>query len=124
MVEDLFEIRYRMLSDAIAVIDPQFALSDSDVSAIRASDIGAQTCGREIAIAFAKWATHSQTADLDNPFEPWLEIFEHGGYITREHGQSSISMTAMDDLLLASLLAKPNATAGSKSSSSTWSEIP
>lgn len=85
--EDLFEIQYGLLTDAVSVIDPQFQLPDCEVLAIRDSEMAKMVGGRNVAVSFVKWERCSATRGIDNPFEPLVEIFEHGGSMSKERGQ-------------------------------------
>jgi hypothetical protein len=38
-------------------------------------------------MSFVKWERCSATSGIDNPFEPLVEIFEHGGSVSKEHGR-------------------------------------
>jgi hypothetical protein len=85
--EELFGVQYSMLrQDAVAVIAPAFQLPASVESAARATDLP-PGIGRPMTIWFVKWDQCPETAALPNPYEPWIEIWEHGGAINIEHGE-------------------------------------
>jgi hypothetical protein len=85
--EEVLEIQYGLLTDPVAVVEPDFALLESDVQAVSAADIAKMIGGRKVATYFLKWDRCLTTCEIDNPFEPLVEIFEHGGGVSREHGQ-------------------------------------
>ncbi len=86
--EDLFEVRYPMFQDAVAVIDPAFHLSLEEEALARAADVQEmRNVDNRIAVWFLKWERCTLTRGLPNPYEPWLAIWEHGGAFSVEHGQ-------------------------------------
>jgi hypothetical protein len=87
-IEDLFGIQYSMFQDAVAVIAPAFQLSAEEESQARTVEIpGRRNVNNRIAVWFVKWERCPETAGLPNPYEPWIEIWEHGGAFSVEHGQ-------------------------------------
>jgi hypothetical protein len=87
-IEEFFEIEYSMFQDAVAVIAPEFHLSPEEEVEARAVDIpDRRNVNSQIAIWFVKWERCPETAGLPNPYEPWIEICEHGGAFSVEHGQ-------------------------------------
>lgn len=86
-IEELFEVEYPLLGDAIAEIEPDFELDEVSETTISESAISKLCLGRRIAISYVKWDQCQRTDDIDNPFEPLIKIYEHGGYVNKEHGQ-------------------------------------
>ena len=86
-IEELFGVQYGILTDAVSVISPEFELSRSEILSIQESEIASVCRGRQVALSFVKWDRCRATCGIDNPFGPILEIFEHGGYVDKEHGQ-------------------------------------
>jgi hypothetical protein len=87
-IEGLFGIEYPMFQDAVAAIAPGFHLSPNEESAAYAADVpGRRSVNSRIAVWFLKWERCPETAGLPNPYEPWIEIWEHGGAFSVEHGQ-------------------------------------
>ena len=87
-IEELFGIQYSMFQDAVAAIAPAFHLSTEEESEARAVEIpGRRNVNSRIAVWFVKWERCPETAGLPNPYEPWIEIWEHGGAFSVEHGQ-------------------------------------
>jgi hypothetical protein len=87
-VEKLFGVQYSMFQDAVAVIAPEFRLSVEDEASAYAADVPRRrNVDARIAVWFVKWERCPQTSRWENPYEPWIEIWEHGGTISVEHGQ-------------------------------------
>jgi hypothetical protein len=87
-IEELFGIEYAMFRDAVGVIAPDFRLSPEEQEAAAATDVpGKRNVNSRIAVWFVKWDRCPETAGLPNPYEPWIEIWEHGGAFGVEHGQ-------------------------------------
>jgi hypothetical protein len=87
-VEELFGVQYSMFQDAVAVIAPAFRLPAEEESAASAADVpGMRNINSRVAVWFVKWERCPETAGLPNPYEPWIEIWEHGGAFSVEHGQ-------------------------------------
>ena len=86
-VESLFGVRYGLLTDAVSAIDPTFELPDIELSAIRKAEVAGTPGGELVATWFAKWDRCPVTRGIDNPYEPLVEILEHGGAVSKEHGQ-------------------------------------
>ncbi len=87
-VEQLFGIQYPMLWDAVAAISPHFRLSREEEETAYAADIPARRgVNSRVAVWFLKWERCPETHGLPNPYEPWIEIWEHGGAFSVEHGQ-------------------------------------
>lgn len=87
-IEELFDIEYPMFADAVSIISPSFRLSQEEESTVRSADVSCiRTTGTQVAVAFLRWERCSETAGLPNPYEPWIEIWEHGGAFSVEHGQ-------------------------------------
>lgn len=87
LIEELYNIQYPMLGDAVAQIDPAFKLEHDLEERIAASEIANSFIGKQIAKAFLKWELCPETDDVDNPYDPVIQIFEHGGNLSKEHGQ-------------------------------------
>lgn len=87
-VEELFGVQYPLFEDAVAVIAPGFRLAPEEEAAAYAANVpGRRNVNSRIAVWFVKWERCSDTAGLPNPYEPWIEIWEHGGAFSVEHGQ-------------------------------------
>lgn len=86
-VEALFDIQYPIFQDAVAAIAPEFRLTVEEKSSARSAEIpGQRNVDSRIALWFVKWERCPATAGLPNPYEPWIEIWEHGGAFSVEHG--------------------------------------
>ncbi len=83
-VEELFGVQYSMFRDVVALIAPDFKLATEEEQAARSVVMSG---GRWIALSFVRWERCSATAGLPNPYEPWIEIWEHGGSFSVEHGR-------------------------------------
>jgi hypothetical protein len=87
-VEALFSVQYSMFQDAVSAIAPGFHLSPEEELAAHAADVpGRRNVNSRVAIWFVKWERCPETSGLPNPYEPWIEIWEHGGAFRVEHGQ-------------------------------------
>jgi hypothetical protein len=87
-IEELFGVQYSMFQDAVSTIAPGFHLSTEEEVAARAADVpGMRNVNSRIAVWFVKWERCPETSGLPNPYEPWIEIWEHGGAFSVEHGQ-------------------------------------
>lgn len=87
-IESVLEIQYGMFRDAVAVLAPAFSLSPEEEVAIAAAPIReAYHATKRLAVSYLKWERCPVTAGLPNPYEPWIEIMEHGGAFHVEHGQ-------------------------------------
>jgi hypothetical protein len=73
--------------DAVRIIDPEFRLPDDVEESIQAA---LRWINGRVAVRFLKWATSSKTSHRQNPFEPLLEIVEHGGSLHVENGMLEI----------------------------------
>ena len=83
-----FEIEYSMFDDAVGLIEPGFRLSAEDETKARSADVSQmRNLNSRIAVWFIKWERCPSTSGLANPYEPWIEIWEHGGAFSVEHGQ-------------------------------------
>jgi hypothetical protein len=69
--------------DAVALLDPEFRLPPDLEERIQEALPGIE--GR-VAVRFLKWVMCAKTQEDENPFEPLLEILEHGGSFYVEHG--------------------------------------
>ena len=69
--------------DAVRLLDPAFTLPPELEECIQRALPWHN--GRAV-IRFLKWATCPATEGAENPFEPLLEIIEHGGSLHVEHG--------------------------------------
>ena len=87
LIEELFNIQYPMLGDAVAQIAPAFKLEHELEEQIAASEIANSFIGKQIAMSFLKWELCQKTDAVDNPYDPLIQIFEHGGNLNKEHGQ-------------------------------------
>ena len=86
--EELFGVQWSMLKDAVGVIAPDFKMSSAEEEAAWAADVpGLRNVGSWVAVSFVRWERCPATAGLPNPYEPWVEIWEHGGGFSVEHGQ-------------------------------------
>jgi hypothetical protein len=86
-VMEQFGVRYPMLSDAVAYIEPTFQLPPEVERAVEAAAIPrARNISSRLAVAFVKWDRCPTTAGHPNPYEPLVEIWEHGGSFSMEHG--------------------------------------
>jgi hypothetical protein len=86
--EALFGITYSMFRDAVSEIAPSFELAAEEKAIAEAADVpGMRNVNSRIAVFFLKWERCSETSSLSNPYEPWMEIWEHGGAFSVEHGQ-------------------------------------
>jgi hypothetical protein len=87
-IEELFGIQYSIFQDAVAAIAPAFHLPAEEELEARAVEIpGRRNVSSRIAVWFVKWERCPETAGLPNPYEPWIEIWEHGGAFSVEHGR-------------------------------------
>ncbi len=87
-VEKLFGIQYPMFQDAVGAIAPELQLSPAEEAAAYSSDVpGRRNVDRRRDDWFVKWERCPETAGLPNPYEPWIDIWEHGGAFSVEHGQ-------------------------------------
>jgi hypothetical protein len=80
--EALFAIEYPMFADAVAKVAPDFQLSPEEELVARTANVSSR-----IAVWYLKWERCPATVGLPNPYEPWIEICEHGGAFSVEHGQ-------------------------------------
>ncbi len=86
-VEEMFGIQYSIFDDALREIAPSFELSPEEDAAARSANIPAmRNVTSRIAVSFLKWERCPATQGLPNPYEPWIEIWEHGGAFGVEHG--------------------------------------
>ncbi|MCE9563552.1 MAG: hypothetical protein K8U57_16040 [Planctomycetes bacterium] len=86
--EDLFGVQWSMLKDAVALISPDFKMPPAEEEAAWSVDVpGMRNVGPWVAVSFVRWERCPTTAGLPNPYEPWIEIWEHGGGFSVEHGQ-------------------------------------
>ena len=84
----MFGVQYPMFRDAVAAIAPKFQLAEAEEWAAYAAEVpGRCNVNSRIALWFVKWERCPLTAGLPNPDEPWIEIWEHGGAFSVEHGQ-------------------------------------
>ena len=86
--EALFGITYSMFRDAVSEIAPSFQLTPEEKTMAEAADVpGMRNVNSRIAVFFLKWERCAETSGFPNPYEPWMEIWEHGGAFSVEHGQ-------------------------------------
>lgn len=77
-----------MLRDAVALISPDFKMPPAEEEAAWSADVPEmRNVGPWVAVSFVRWERCPMTAGLPNPYEPWIEIWEHGGGFSVEHGQ-------------------------------------
>jgi hypothetical protein len=69
--------------DAVRLLDPEFSLAPDLEERIQRAF---SWHNRRAVIRFLKWATCPKTEGAENPFEPLVEIIEHGGSLHVEHG--------------------------------------
>src|SRR5260370_2393626 len=69
--------------DAVRLLDPAFSLAPELEERIQQALPWHN--GRAV-IRFLKWATCPKTEGAENPFDPLVEIIEHGGSLHVEHG--------------------------------------
>lgn len=69
--------------DAIRLLDPAFSIAPDLEKRIQSAFPWSN--GHAV-IRFLKWATRPKTEGAQNPFEPLIEIIEHGGSLHVEHG--------------------------------------
>jgi hypothetical protein len=87
-IESVFEIEYGMFADAVALLAPNYHLAPEEETAVKAAPIReSHRASKRIALWYLKWERCPVTAGLPNPYEPWIEIMEHGGAFDVEHGQ-------------------------------------
>lgn len=86
--EQRLGVKYSMFQDAVAVIAPALRLPpEQEAAALAAPVPGRRNVNSRIAVWFVKWERCAETTGLPNPYEPWIEIWEHGGTFSVEHGQ-------------------------------------
>jgi len=68
-----------MFLDALQPFAPGFHLSPEEEAAAYAPMFRAGAIQQPIAAWFVKWERCPETSGLPNPYEPWIEIWEHGG---------------------------------------------
>src|SRR4051794_13556356 len=86
--QELFELQWPMFTDAVTVISPSFVLESRFSDVARATRIPVRrNVENRVAMWFMNWARCPLTAAYPNPYEPWIEIWEHGGSFSVEHGQ-------------------------------------
>lgn len=44
-------------------------------------------CPQRALVWFLEWERCPVTSGLPNPYEPWVEVWEHGGAVSVEHAQ-------------------------------------
>ena len=87
-VKAFFGIQYAIFEDAIGIVAPDFKLSLGEEQAAHAAAVPRmRNVGSRIAVSFLRWERCPATAGHSNPYEPWLEIWEHGGAFSIEHGE-------------------------------------
>jgi hypothetical protein len=85
--EDVFGITYSMFGDAVSEIDPSFQLASDAKAMAEATDAPRmRNVDSRIAVFFLKWERCPETSGFPNPYGPWIEIWEHGGAFSVEHG--------------------------------------
>jgi hypothetical protein len=85
--EQAYGIQYTIFGDVVAQITPSFRLPAEKESAALQADIPVlRNVTSRIAVWFVKWECCPATKGLPNPYEPWVEIWEHGGGFSVEHG--------------------------------------
>ena len=86
--EELFGMSYPIWRDAVSEIAPSFQLAMREEAAVQSMILSDICNGYDrIALYFLKWERCRETSGLPNPYEPWIEIWEHGGWFSVEHGQ-------------------------------------
>src|SRR5947209_20269271 len=77
-----------MFQDEVGAIAAGFRLSSEEEAAACAANVPRRrNVNSRIAVWFVKWERCPETSNLPNPYEPWIEIWEHGGAFGGEHGQ-------------------------------------
>src|SRR5437868_15059871 len=78
-IETLFEIEYPMFWDAVSIIEPTFQLVPAEETTARDANVPClRNVDNRIAVWFLKWERCPLTRGIPNPYEPWIEIWEHG----------------------------------------------
>lgn len=87
-LEELFGTQWPLFADGVAAVAPAFQLLVEEEAAARATRIReGRNVNSRVAVWFLKWERCPATSGLPNPYEPWIEIWEHGGHFGVEHGQ-------------------------------------
>jgi hypothetical protein len=85
IAKEHFGVKFPMIADAVAVIAPSFELSADEAEQIEKAGLPPSLTGR-LREYFVRWARCPVTCGELNPYEPLVEILEHGGLFTAEHG--------------------------------------
>jgi hypothetical protein len=91
VVKQLFNLEDSFGGDAVAQLDPELRLPEGMENQI----LKALPDGAWYAVHFLKWEMCQKTNGLDNPFEPLVQILEHGGSMHVEHAMY-MDITAAD----------------------------
>jgi hypothetical protein len=84
--ETEFGVEYRMLGDAVSQIAPDYCLPAEIEKLVRNCPIPTRrNVLAAFAVSFVKWDLCPQTSGHANPYEPLVEIWEHGGSFAAEH---------------------------------------
>jgi hypothetical protein len=88
-IRQVLVIDYQLFGDAVAVLVPGFRLPIEEERAATAVQVprGGGNCPGYALLSFLKWERCPVTHGLPNPYEPWVEIWEHGGAISVEHAE-------------------------------------
>jgi hypothetical protein len=88
-IRQVLEIDYQLFEDAVAVVAPAFRLAPAEERAVAAVEVplGGGNCPRRALVWFLKWDRCPVTSGLPNPYEPWVEVWEHCGALSVEHAQ-------------------------------------
>ncbi len=88
-IQQVLEIDYPLFEDAVAVVAPTFRLDPGEQRAVEAVEVplGGGNCPRRALVSFLKWERCPVTSGLPNPYEPWVEVWEHSGALSVEHAQ-------------------------------------
>ncbi len=84
-LQDLFGVKYWILGDATAIISPDWRLIIDDTFMESVDVPYTRSCHKSVALSFVKWEYCPLTKGLPNPYDPWIQIWEHDGSFSVEH---------------------------------------
>ncbi len=114
--ERTFGVIYAIFADAVAQIDSSFGLPAAEEMAARRADVPAlRNVDSRVAVWFMNWERCAATRGVSNPYEPWVEIWEHGGGFSVEHGDF-VDVYDQQQLPVGAVVVRRTASAEPKSS--------
>lgn len=84
-IADLFQISYSVFADVVPEIAPDWRLLLDEAPILSIRKINPRIRYSGVLLGFVKWEYCPLTKGLPNPYEPWIEILEHGGSFQVEH---------------------------------------